>query len=189
MNERLRLRKAELDKLFKRHHNTCKDLEAQQAHERNKKSHDYAVIASTHDACNFFKNALSIHDRSLNLSCVTGNTKLTWKDQHNSRLLNSLKYEPLQRVEGQRCRNRMVTRAMSEHNALGSSYQGPLKRLESGKIGQHIRDKLNHSMSAHNESLNISRNDSLSRVNLSHVQVSQPSFVSAKAAETQAVPK
>lgn len=159
MNERLKNRKDKWEILAKRHRNCLKDLEKQFTKERNEKTHSYTIVRDAHDACNFFGDAEEVHaEEGVEPKCLNGNAKLTWKQGHKDRMLQSLRYDSLDRVNGQAGRNRIVQRDPISHRAGGRQWKGHLKRSDYPKLQEQIQKKLNRSFSHQNpdNSLNLS---------------------------------
>lgn len=131
INERIKNRKEKWEILVKRHNNCLKDLQKQHLLERNKKQHCYTVVRDAHDACNFFGDAEEVHaEEGAEPRDLTGNTKLTWKKGHKDRLLQSIRFDTLERVNGQANRNRIVQRDPISHRAAGKQWRGHLKRSD-----------------------------------------------------------
>jgi hypothetical protein len=124
MNERIRLRQVEAQKLFKRCQNVTTDLNLQHNIDTQKKQHKYVVIARTHSACRF-ENAASLiftESEPFETTIVGGRSRMSWRDRHNERLGKSLKTLHVEKVTEQKVRQRIVTKPQSIiEKAKGSS--------------------------------------------------------------------
>ena len=112
MNERIRLRQVEAQKLFKRCQNVTTDLNLQHNIDTQKKQHKYVVIARTHSACRF-ENAASLiftESEPFETTIVGGRSRMSWRDRHNERLGKSLKTLHVEKVTEQKVRQRIVTK-------------------------------------------------------------------------------
>jgi hypothetical protein len=81
MNDRIRLRESEAQKLFKRCQNVTHDLNKQHSIDTVKKQLKYCVIARTHSACRFEHEATAIFNETdfFETSVLGGRSKMSWK--------------------------------------------------------------------------------------------------------------
>jgi len=93
------------------------DIESNQRIERRLKMRAYGAIADSHHGCNYATSATSVINRSRSSFFETkagGLSRQTWRNNHEERILESLKTLDLSFVKQQNSRHRIVTRHASE---------------------------------------------------------------------------